>query len=198
LTTGAATRLFEFRPDRSWWYGKGLIASPGGDGVIYVHDGRMVLHHIESGKEEELYRDAHLAVGMTFTPDGSQLAFAIQGSVPPTPALPAKKFMIMPARGGEARELATIAEPEPAGIVGWTSDGRYLLLFQREEKGRAGRTVMRVPREGGKAERLWESAERMFGLSPSPDGRRVAYITQENEAEIWVLENIKEALARAR
>jgi hypothetical protein len=38
----------------------------------------------------------------------------------------------------------------------------------------------------------------MPGFSPSPDGRRVAYFTQENEAEIWVLENIKEALARAR
>src|SRR5512139_2816933 len=103
--------------------------------------------------------------------------------------------MVIPSRGREARELVRV---EHSNHLSWTSDGRYLLFFLRNEDGRAGRTLMRVPREGGKAERLWESKERMPGLSPSPDGRRVAYFTQENEAEIWVLENIKEALARAR
>lgn len=57
---------------------------------------------------------------------------------------------------------------------------------------------MRMPRVGGKAERLWVTTEIMPGLSPSPDGRRVAYFTQENEAEISVLENIKEVLGRQR
>ena len=102
--------------------------------------------------------------------------------------------MVIPSRGGEARELVRV---EHSNHLSWTSDGRYLLFFLRNDNGRR-RTLMRVPREGGNAQRLWESEERMPGLSPSPDGRRVAYFTQENEAEIWVLENIKEALARAR
>jgi hypothetical protein len=69
------------------------------------------------------------------------------------------------------------------------------LFVQRDQRVTA---VMRVPWKGGKAERLWETQDRLRNLSPSPDRRRVAYWTQENEAEIWVLENIKEVLARAR
>jgi Tol biopolymer transport system component len=199
LGTGAATPLFEFPPDRSWWYGKGLIASPGGDGVIYVHDGRMVLRHLQSAKEQELYRHPDLAPAMCLSRDGSELAFVIKGPTQPDAQSQARaggtRLMIMPSLGGEARELASVEVPIPLGQLAWTSDGRYLLFVRRDKK---SATLMRVPRQGGKAERLWETQERMPGFSPSPDGRRVAYFTQENEAEIWILENIKEALARAR
>ena len=200
LATGAATRLFDFPPNSNWWFGKGLVASPDGDGVIYSHDGRLVLRHLQSAKEEELYRDPNLGPRICLSPDGSELAFWIDGSsgLPGAQSesrLGGARLMVIPSRGGEARELVRV---EHSNHLSWTSDGRYLLFFLRDEKGRAGRTLMRVPREGGKAERLWQTTERMPGLSPSPDGRRVAYFTQENEAEIWVLENIKEALARAR
>jgi Tol biopolymer transport system component len=199
LDTGAATPLFEFPPDQSWWYGKGLIASPGGDGVIYVHDGRMVLRHLQSAREQELYRHPDLGPAMCLSPDGSELAFVIRGSAQPGEESKARagntRLMIMPSRGGDARELASVEVPIPLGQLAWTSDGRYLLFVRRDKKAAA---LMRVPRQGGKAERLWEIQERMPGLSPSPDGRHIAYFTQENEAEIWVLENIKEALARAR
>jgi Tol biopolymer transport system component len=199
LATGAATRLFEFPPAASWWYGKGLIASPGGDGVIYVHDGRLVLRHLQSAREEDLYRDPGLAPPIRLSPDGSELAFTIRSPVLPGAQSAARtgdtRLMIMPSRGGEARELARADAPIPLSQLAWTSDGRYLQFVRRDK---TGAVLMRVPRQGGPAERLWEIKERMPGLSPSPDGRRVAYFTQENEAEIWVMENIKEALARAR
>ncbi|MBE3132079.1 MAG: PD40 domain-containing protein [Acidobacteria bacterium] len=199
LATGGATRLFEFPPTTNWWYGKGLIASPGGDGVIYDHDGRLVLRQLQSGKEEELYRHPDLAPAMCLSPDGSELAFVIRrtarsGVQSQAPAGDTR-LMIMPSRGGEARELATAEAPIPLSQLAWTSDGRHILFVRRDKNGAA---LMRVPRQGGKAERLWEIQERMPGFSPSPDGRRVAYFTQENEAEIWVLENIKDALVRQR
>ena len=199
LATGGATRLFEFPPDNLWWLRIGLVASPGGDGVICTHNGRLVLHHLQSASEEELYRDPDL-VGFHLSPDGSELVFKIKGpAVPDSRAqVPQQgtRFMIIPSRGGEARELVGIERPpQDVSILGSTSDGRYLLFVQRDQRVTA---VMRVPWKGGKAERLWETQERLRNLSPSPDGRRVAYWTQENEAEIWVMENIKEALARAR
>jgi Tol biopolymer transport system component len=195
LATGAATRLFEFPPAARWQFGIGLVASPDGDGVIYVHDGRLVLRHLQSAKEEELYRDPNLASGiLSLSADGSTLVFAIGDS--PAPRLrQGGRLMIMPSRGGEARELATAEAPILLGQPAWTSDGRHILFLRRDKKTSA---LLRVPREGGRAERLWETQERMLGLSPSPDGRHVAYFTQENEAEIWVMENIKEVLARAR
>jgi Tol biopolymer transport system component len=201
LATGAANRLFEFPPPGNpggWQFGIGLVASPGGDGVIYIHDGRLVLHHLQSAKEEELYRDPGLAAGiLSLSADGSELVFGIgDPTVAGGPYLRrGGRLMIMPSRGGEARELATAEAPIPLGGHAWTSDGRHILLFRWDKNTRA---LMRVSRQGGKAERLWETHERMLGLSPSPDGRHVAYFTQENEAEIWVLENIKEVLARAR
>jgi len=199
LATGGATRLFEFPPDHLWWMRIGLRASPGGDGVIYTHNGRLVLHHLQSATEEELYRDPDLG-GFRLSPDGSELVFKIKGpAVPDSRAQVSQqgtRLMVIPSRGGEARELVGIERPpRDVSIVGSTSDGRYLLFIQRDQRVTA---VMRVPWKGGKAERLWETRERLRELSPSPDGQRVAYWTRENEAEIWVLENIKEALARAR
>jgi len=208
LATGAVTRLFEFPPRPNWAWGRGLIASRDGDGVIYVKEGRLVLRHLQSAEEEELYRDPNVGPspqslsagigGICLSPDGSDLAFWLRGSTTPGAQSQARvgdRLMVIPARGGEAREVVRV---EGANDLAWTSNGRYLLFFVRDEKDRAARTLMRVPREGGKAERLWETRERMLVLSPSPDGRRVAYFTQENEAEIWVLENIKETLARTR
>ena len=36
----------------------------------------------------------------------------------------------------------------------------------------------------------------LISVVPSPDGRSVTYMTQTNEAEIWVMENLKEVLQR--
>ena len=202
LASGAPTRLFEFPPDEYWWFRIGLLASPSGDGVVCSHNGRLVLRHLQSAREEELYRDSDPPDlgGMHLSPDGSELVFKIKGpAVADSRAQVSQqgtRLMIIPSRGGETRELVGIERsPRDVSIVGSTSDGRYLLFIQRDQRVTA---VMRVPWKGGKAERLWETQERLRGLSPSPDGQRVAYWTQENEAEIWVMESIKEVLARER
>lgn len=75
--------------------------------------------------------------------------------------------------------------------MAWTSDSRYVLFLQRDEDGTA---VVRVPATGGKPERVFATQQDLAGLSLSPDGQRAAYYTQENEAEIWVMENLVEAL----
>ena len=55
---------------------------------------------------------------------------------------------------------------------------------------------MSVPRDGGVAEPIWQTDLRLASLVPSPDGRQVTYMTQTNEAEIWVMENLREFLRR--
>jgi Tol biopolymer transport system component len=188
LATGAATRLFEFPPDRYWWMEGGLSAGPGGDSVLFTSRGRLVLRHLQSGKEEELYRHPNLG-GAQLTPDGSHVVFAVRAS---TESGGPRTLMIMPSTGGEARELVTI---ENGVRIGWTSDGSHLLF---RERGKTADTIMRVAREGGRVEPLSSIQGSVRSLGVSPDGRHVAYWIQENEAEVWVLENIKEALARAK
>jgi dipeptidyl aminopeptidase/acylaminoacyl peptidase len=101
--------------------------------------------------------------------------------------------MIMPSGGGEAREVFQVREPSAVTDVAWSSDGRYLFFRQRDD---GGTTIMRVPQDGGEAERMWQ-AERMGAWAPSPDGRQVAFWVQENEGEIWVMENLVAALKQS-
>ena len=79
--------------------------------------------------------------------------------------------------------------------MSWSSDGEYVDFWQIEES--RTRALMRVPREGGNVERLWGTQAEIGKVVPSPDGRHIAYIIRENEAEVWVMENLVEALRDA-
>jgi hypothetical protein len=80
------------------------------------------------------------------------------------------------------------------GRVGWTSDGGSFLLAARDD---SGTTLFRVHPGNSEPERLWHTTLDVRGLAPSPDGHRVAYFIQENEAEIWVVENLVAALKQS-
>jgi hypothetical protein len=54
--------------------------------------------------------------------------------------------------------------------------------------------MVRVNRDDGAFERVQEIDGRLRGLSLSPDGGRMAYYIQTNEAEVWVMENLVAAL----
>jgi Tol biopolymer transport system component len=199
LASGEATSLMGFRPDPAWWFGISALPTSSGDGVIYVHDGRLAVRDIASGREVELYRHPDLASHiLALSPDGENVLFGIADSTvddqrPKTALREGGRLMMVPSRGGDVRELVRLEVPCTVRDVTWTSDGRYVLYVQRDEGGTA---IMRVA-PGGIPDRLWETAPRTLGmLSSSPDGRRAAYITQENEAEIWVMENLKEVLQR--
>ncbi len=196
--TGEVTRLFDFPPAEGiFWFSIGLIPTADGKGVIYIHDGRLVLRDLQSGREVELYRHPDLATAsLALSPDGSELVFGIADSTvtkrsPQVRLNQGGRLMIMPSRGGQARELLTLGEPSSIRGVKWTSDGSHILLHQRDEGGTA---LLRVSREGGDPERIWETQLKLSSIVPSPDGRKVTYMTQTNEAEIWVMENLVAAL----
>jgi Tol biopolymer transport system component len=203
LTTGEAAHLFDLPATPNWpssWLSRvGLVATVDGDGVIYHQVGGLVLHHLPSGQEEDLFRHPDLAANiLALSPDGSELVFGISdpNAVPPDYPTPVflhqgGRLMVIPAGGGEAREILRLKEPCQVREVSWTSVGHHIFLLQRDEEGTA---IMRVPRDGGKVERMWEAQEGPGSWAPSPDGRRAAFWIQENEAEIWVMENLVAAL----
>jgi Tol biopolymer transport system component len=201
--TGESTRLFDFRPDGSWWSSIGFLPTSDGEGVTYIHDGRLVLRDLESGREEVLYRHPDLASQtLALSPDGSELVFGVADSTvthgsPNARLEEGGHLMVMPSRGGQARELLTFQDPggRVRGVK-WTSDGLHIDLLIRGGR-RGGAALLRVPREGGDPQRVWETDVRIGSFVPSPDGQWVTYYTQTNEAEIWVMENLRAALTEA-
>jgi hypothetical protein len=102
--------------------------------------------------------------------------------------------MVVPFPEGEPRELMEIGVEGEVGGFTWTTDGRHILFLLQEE---TGTTVMRVPRSGGDPERLWTTDQRIRGfrsVSFSPDHRKVGLTDRVDDGEIWILENLVEAL----
>jgi len=197
VETGEVTRLFDFPPDADWWSKIGLIPTVDGKGVYYIHNRRLVHRDLESGTEEEFYRHPDLVSGtLAVSPDGSELLFGIAESTvtdrsPQTLLSQGGSLMVLPSAGGAPRELTKMEEPGRMRGSTWTSDGSHILFFWQGETGTA---LMRVHRGGGVPERVWETDLRLGSLAPSPDGLWVTYMTQTNEAEIWVMENLAAAL----
>jgi len=198
VASGETMLLIEFPPNASWQSGIGALATSDGEGVIYINEGRLALRHLSSGREVELYRHPDLASRvLALSPDSEHLVFGIADSTvdrhrPHVDLGEGGRLMVMPSRGGEIRELVKLDAPCAVYSVAWTSDGEHVLYHRRDQDGTA---LFRVPRRGGEPERVWETEQTIFMLALSPDGRRVAYITRENEAEIWVMENLVAALS---
>jgi Tol biopolymer transport system component len=200
LVSGDATTLFEFPPDNDWWSGIGIVPTPDGQGVIYANDGKLVRRDLGSSREIELYQDPQLAAGiLAVSPDGSELVFGVNDPseerlYPDSRLHEGGRLMIMPGRGGEAREIFRLDGSRRAGGVWWSPDGSSILLAVRDAK---STTLFRVGRTGSDVERLQQPWSEPAVFTPSPDGHRIAFFVQENEAEIWVMENLVAALKEA-
>jgi Tol biopolymer transport system component len=195
--TGEATPLFEFPPDNHWWSRVRVIPTPDGEGVIYSRKGRIVRRELATGDETELFQDSLLAPAVLFlSPDGSKLVFGVNRPLPAYGNVDPRvhkggSLMTMPVNGGPARELFRVEDEGRVGFVFWNPDGSRLFFGLRAED---GTSLFGMDPEGGEAERLFDADERLAGLSLSPSGDRLAYWVQENEAEIWVMENLVAAL----
>jgi hypothetical protein len=206
LATGKATPLLQFPWDPSWLglgnafsMGIGGVSTRDGEGLIYLHDGRLAHRDMSSGRETELYRDPGLATWpLALSPEGDEIVFAVNDSTDaarPHPRLVynAGRLMIVPSRGGMVRELASLSGPGTVSNVAWTPDGRYVLFLQR--RGDAGAALWRVSRAGGDAERVWETDQKLIWFGLLPDGSQAVYATPEIDFEVWVMENLVAALS---
>ncbi len=148
----------------------------------------IMMRDLETGRDKVLYRGRNTNVALS--PDGRQLAFTTRH-----PATQSVVLMVMPAAGGEPRELLSTQPPEtiPLGRgIAWMPDGRHLLFLKVREVSGVGRTtteLWRVPAEGGQPRKLELAMQGLRALRFHPDGKRVVFTAGKGEAEIWVLEN---------
>ena len=98
--------------------------------------------------------------------------------------------------GGAAREV--LQPNDPIGGLEWTRDGRSILFsqFWSQHDGLDG--LWQVSLSGGAAQKLDVPRPADAGLSLHPDGRRLAFTTEAQKLEIWVMENFLPAVEESR
>jgi Tol biopolymer transport system component len=193
LQTGEITRILRcgpdeqltgaaYGPDGKHFYGRGN--SKAGYSQIIVQD-------LDSGEVRERYRLAgERRIDVTLSPDGRWLSF-INGGWGAT-----RSLRIMPATGGDAREIWSFGETKP-GMPSinhtWTPDGRYILFGAPDPSDPRSWELWRIPVEGGKPEKM--GLQRGWGIwhiSVRPDGRQLVFAGRggaSTDSELWVLEN---------
>jgi len=168
--------------------------SPDGKAIFYIHRSRgekyvdrILSRNLETGEERELWRGEMVLdiPHLLASPDGRQLA-----------ACSRESLRLVPAGGGELRELLKAQGAESLWLVSWTPDGRYL-LFTKTLKGAA--ELWRIAARGGQPERLGPLPKPLNGeLRLHPDGQRVAFTGGEDKFEVWVIENFLPAAKSAK
>ena len=169
--------------------------SPDGRGIFYrrsessTKKTSIVVRDLGTGGEKELYGafgSSFLGYNLPLSPDGGQLAFTINDQ-----ATRSSILKVMPAVGGEARELLRLKQPESIGLPVWTPDGREI-LFARSRSSSLDewtRELWRISAEGGEPQKLELAMERLRDLRFHPDWKRVVFTAGKGEAEVWVMEN---------
>ncbi|HEX5435644.1 MAG TPA: CehA/McbA family metallohydrolase [Gemmatimonadaceae bacterium] len=136
-----------------------FVSNRGGRGFrIYRHD-------LTTGANEQVVNGIEPAV----SPDGTQLAYVarVRGR------LGSGGLWVKPLPDGEPR-LVQYEETEYRMKPAWTPDGNALLYVSEATD---LNHVMLVPAAGGNPEQLTVSASDEYSPSPSPDGRRFAFVS---------------------
>jgi Tol biopolymer transport system component len=159
-----------------------------------VNAARLVARDLRSGRETVVIEKRGLFAGVV-SPDGQRLLIAMWEG-------PSQVLLVMPAAGGEARELVRVdGEKETPfwGSPSWTPDGRYVAFL----KGVKGKTpnqweLWRVAAEGGEPQRIGLIPAHFHDARLHPDGRRVAISDVKVDFEVWVMENFLPPLKVAK
>ena len=180
-----------------------------GGPVVWSRDGKAVFRYIlgdgpakktslvardlETGHERELHSIAassyYVRGVVALSRDGRQLAFVVADA----DSRP-KVLKVMPAAGGEARDL--LREAQLSGDLAWTPDGLGL-LFTKRSPGDSKTELWLIAVQGGEPRRLELAAEGMRDVCIHPDGRHIAFTEVKSRNEVWVLENFLPALKAA-
>jgi Tol biopolymer transport system component len=147
-----------------------------GKAIYYLRGfGPLIRHDLATGKEEELFRPESWMRWLDLSPDGKWLAF-YHGDT---------SIVVMPADGGEVREVAQLEESETfiPRFATWTRDGKHLLFSKRYGE------LWRVNVETGEQQQIGSEIPGLSSATMHSDGKRIAFTTWDPSQELWVMKN---------
>ena len=117
------------------------------------------------------------------SPDGERIAYTV--SVPRNPLAEEdgtawRTLHVLDVATGESREY--VGGELRVGSPVWTPDGQRVLYLARRE-GDDATSVYGIPVGGGESTRMLAHPTGVSAFSPSPDGRRVAFLSTDPEPE---------------
>ncbi len=186
--TGEVTSLVQRGPDEKPLVGP--VWSADGKAILFRRGGSVVLRDLESGQENVLHSFLDHIHTWALSPDGQQLALAVP-SKDQVRVFNSNVLLVMPATGGETRELFRVPAAEEITKVVWTPDGRQLLFVRSPGPLHKEEGLWRIPAEGGEPQvlALDLTIDQLRSLRFHPDGTRIAFTAGDYKQEVWVMEN---------
>ena len=195
--TGEATLVLREEPPG---HVQSPVWSPDSKSLFYLSttpeaSRRLRVRNLETSEDREVL--SRSTNNIALSPDGRSLVVRFGD-----PGDPASVLAIVPASGGEAKELLRVLRPHvlpPWSGLAWTPDARHILFTQTSEASRQQLfELWRIPVEGGTPQRTGIAMEGLRNLRVHPDGQRIVFSVGQNRDEIWVMEKFLGTLEPAR
>ncbi|MBI4903674.1 MAG: serine/threonine-protein kinase [Acidobacteria bacterium] len=187
--TPSVLRWFDRRGNASTTVGDvakyvGFSLSPKGDRLVFSRRGAdggadLWIRDFAKAGEQQLTFDK-AAFTPQWSPDSAQIAFTGPGKNPPPKVF--LKHLTLPRP-----DTLLGPWPLPSFASGWSPDGRFVFSVRFDGKG--GLDLWVQTSDGRKQERLWlSSAASEWDARLSPDGKRLAYVTDRSgREEVWIV-----------
>jgi len=149
--------------------------------------GSIFIRNFETGQDEPVPGAPSSAQFFDISPDGKWLVLMNRGAK--------RTIRIMPATGGEPREIYSFEEEENVPLKpAWSADGRYIYFSKLQKPQGQGNIwdLYRVSAETGEAQKIDLSMAQLRHYSVHPDGQRLAFSslgTNPEQSQVWVMEN---------
>ncbi|MCL4846052.1 MAG: S9 family peptidase [Acidobacteria bacterium] len=177
LATGALTQITSGTSPKTY-----PSFSPDGRLVAYESEGDIWTVEIATGRARRLTTHAGPDRSAAWSPDGREIAFVSNRW--------GRAGVYVMAAEGERTHLRRVTEDGFSGANPvWSADGLAIMVTAARDEHFYSRGIYRVPAAGGAAARLTpEDNARNGWPSVSPDGRRVAYVSDRSGfLNIWTM-----------
>jgi hypothetical protein len=157
----------------------GGMLSPDGARLAFDDaDGKMFVQNLLSGETNLVAGDARI-LSVHWSPDGQWIGFSRQGG-------PSSETVYLMHPDGTGRRILAVAGEFP-DLNGWFPDSRSVLISVSGASMTAGISLQRVDITTGAGSDILPGTWVVGGPVLSPDGTRVAYLTQEfGRSQPWL------------